>query len=263
MARIRVVHWKSTEAGPLLETLRSAGYKVEYDAKLIFPGSLRAWRQSPPDAFVIDLSRLPAHGREVAIALRGSKATWRIPIVFVGGVPEKVEAVCKWLPDAVYTSNTRIRSSLRRALAHPPVVRVRPAQMMDRFGGRTAAQKLGIREGASVALIDPPRDFARVLGEVPPGVTFQESGEECKLTLWFVYDPEVYLNALPRMRNIAGRTRLWVLWKKQAASKGSSAITQNFLRESAIAIGLVDYKICSVNETWSGLAFARKRDTSK
>ncbi len=262
MARIRVVHWKATEAGPLLETLRSAGHRVEYDAKLI-PSSLRAWRASPPDAFVIDLSRSPARGREIAIALRGSKATRQTPIVFVDGLAEKVDAIRKWLPDAVYTSRARIKSALRQALAHPPTMPIVPAQMMDRFGGRTAAQKLGIREGATVALIDPPGDYAKVIGQVPPGATFQESGDEaCSVTLWFVHDPASYLDALPRMRNVAGRTKLWVLWRKRAAGK-ESAVTQNFLRQSAIAIGLVDYKICSVNETWSGLAFARKMSKSK
>jgi CheY-like chemotaxis protein len=259
MRRIRVIHWQPPEAEKLVETLRSAGHQVEYDAKLVFPSSLRAWRQAPPDAFVIDLSRLPAHGREIAISLRGSKPTWQKPIVFVDGLPEKVEAIRKWLPDATYTSNTRIKSALRHALAHPPAEPVRPAQMMERFGGRATAQKLGIREGSTVAVIDPPRDYAKAIGQLPPGVTFQESGDEASnVTLWFVHDPETYLDGLPRMRSIAGQTKLWVLWRKQAAG-GSAGVTQNFLRQAAIAVGLVDYKICSVNQTWSGLAFGRRR----
>jgi len=179
--------------------------------------------------------------------------------VFVDGLPEKVEAIRKWLPDATYTSNMRIKSALRHALAHPPAEPVRPAQMMERFGGRASAQKLGIREGSTVVVIDPPRDYAKVIGQVPSGVTFQETGDEASnVTLWFVHDPETYLDGLPRMRSLAGQTRLWVLWRKQAAG-GSAGVTQNFLRQAAIAVGLVDYKICSVNQTWSGLAFGRKK----
>jgi CheY-like chemotaxis protein len=259
MPRIRIIHWQPPEAQKLVETLRSAGHQVEYDGKFVFPASLQAWRRSPPDAFVIDISRMPSRGREVAIALRGSKPTWQRPIVFVDGLPEKVEAIRKWLPDATYTSNTRIKSAVRHALAHPPEEPVRPAQMMERFGGRTSAQKLGIREGSTVAVIDPPRDYAKVIGQIPSGVTFQETEEEASnVTLWFVHDPETYLDGLPAMRSIAGKTKLWVLWRKQAAG-GSAGITQNFLRQAAIAVGLVDYKICSVNQTWSGLAFGRKK----
>jgi hypothetical protein len=63
---------------------------------------------------------------------------------------------------------------------------------------------------------------------------------------------------LPRMRGLAGRTRLWILWPKLAARK-TSGITQQFLRESAAGVGLVDYKICSVDKTWSAMLFARRK----
>lgn len=108
-------------------------------------------RESPPDAFVIDLSRMPSHGREVAAFFRGQKATRHIPIVFVGGAPEKVEAIRKLLPDARYTTSGRLPSTLRAALANRPASPVVPAQMMARYTSRSAAQKLGIREGATAA----------------------------------------------------------------------------------------------------------------
>ena len=86
MARVRVVHWNAGEAAALLSVLRGAGYTVDYGEKLD-PGAFRGIRQSPPDAVVIDLSRLPSHGREVAIFLRGHKATRLVPLVFVDGEP--------------------------------------------------------------------------------------------------------------------------------------------------------------------------------
>ena len=129
MSRLRLFHWKAEEAAPLIATLKAAGHSVEYQEKL---ASYREARDSPPDAFVIDLSRLPSHGREVAIFLRGSKATRHVPTVFVGGDPEKVEGVRRLLPDASYTSPGRLIATLRQVkpLADP----VRPAQMMDRYG---------------------------------------------------------------------------------------------------------------------------------
>ncbi|MGA2737681.1 MAG: hypothetical protein ABSG65_09545 [Bryobacteraceae bacterium] len=257
MPRVRLIHWKAGEAVALLADLRAGGYAADYDEKLS-PAEFRTIRDSPPDAFAIDLSRLPSHGREIAIFLRGQKATRHIPIVFVGGAPEKVEAIRKLLPDAIYTAPGRLRSALRAALAKRPASPVVPAQMMARYASRSAAQKLGIREGATVALIDPPRNYASVIGELPAGAALVEAGEEMPeeirpITLWFVHDAAALREALPGMRKLAAGTKLWILWRK------GSAVTQPFLRESAAAVGLVDYKICSVDATWSAMLFARRK----
>jgi CheY-like chemotaxis protein len=258
MSRLRVVHWKASESAALLSILRAAGHTVDYVEKL-HPDAFRAIRQSPPDAVVIDLSRLPSHGREVATFLRGHKATRHVPILFVDGEPEKVEAIRKLLPDAVYAPAARVRSALREALAQQPANPVVPVQMMNRYAGRSASQKLGIGAGATAALIDPPRNYATVIGALPAGARIEETPSgPCPVTLWFVCDAEACRSALPRMRKLAGRTKLWVLWPKLADGK-HSGVTQRFLRESAAAVGLVDYKICSVDETWSAMLFARRK----
>src|ERR1700691_4548140 len=69
-ARLRLFHWRAEEAKPLLTVLKAAGYSVDYKEPV---SSYREVRLSPPDAIVIDLSRLPSHGREVAAFLRGSE----------------------------------------------------------------------------------------------------------------------------------------------------------------------------------------------
>jgi hypothetical protein len=255
MARVRVFHWKAAEAGPLLDKLRACGYETEYDERVDY-AILPALKRSPPAAVVIDLSRLPSHGREVATALRGSKATRLIPIVFVDGLPEKVEAIRRHLPDAVYTSLGRLASALKQAIAKAPVEPVVPAQMMERYAGKTACAKLGIGAGTRVAVVDPPANYVAVIGEAPANVQFEEEGR-CPLTLWFVHDLDGWRSALPRIRVVAGRGKLWILWRKQAAGK-RSGVTQQMIREEAAAVGLVDYKICSVNETWSAMLFARR-----
>jgi len=253
MARVRLVHWKASEAAALLAALRGAGHVVDYEEKLDSAG-FRAIRAAPPDAFAIDLSRLPSHGREVAVFIRGQKATRHVPIVFVGGAEDKVEAIRKVLPDAVYTTAGRLRSAVRAALANRPTSPAVPAQMMARYASRTAAQKLGIGEGEMAALIDPPRNYASVIGELPAGAELLEGpAAACPITLWFVHDAAACREALPGMRKLAERTKLWILWRK------GSGVTQPFLRESAAAVGLVDYKICSVDAAWSGMLFARRK----
>ena len=258
MARVRVVHWNANEAAALLSVLCAAGHTVDYDEKLV-PEAFRAIRQSPPDAIVIDLSRLPSHGREVATFLRGHKATRGKPILFVDGEPAKVAAIRKLLPDAVYARAARVRPALAEALAKRPVHPVVPVQMMDRYAGRSACQKLGIGAGAIAALVDPPRNYASVIGALPAGASLAETPSgRCAVTLWFVNDAGVCRAALPRMCKIATGTKLWVLWPKLAAGR-QAGISQQFLRESAAAVGLVDYKICSVDETWSAMLFACRK----
>src|ERR1700727_1427907 len=101
MPVVRVIHWKAAEAGPLIEACEGAGFEVDY---LAGGGSAvcRAIRTRTPDVIAIDLSRLPSHGREVAIWLRNTKSTRSVPILFVGGEEAKVAAIRELLPDAEY-----------------------------------------------------------------------------------------------------------------------------------------------------------------
>ncbi len=128
--------------------------------------------------------------------------------------------------------------------------------MMDRTD-RTTAEKLGIKAGARVALIDPPADYMRVLGKLPKDASLEEEpAETLPLTLWFVRDPDAYAAGLPDVRRRAAKTRIWIIYPK---GRTASGLTQGFIREAALAVGLVDYKVCSVNEVWTGLLFTRKK----
>jgi len=251
MPGVRVIHWRAAEAAALIDACRSAGLEVNYDEG---DGSAvcRAIRAKVPDVVVIDLSRLPSHGREVAIWLRQTKPTREIPIVFVGGDAAKVAAIRKILPDATYCEIGNVRAAIKKAgRQRNPVT---PPGIMERAHDKSAAQKLGIEAGAAVAVIEPPRDFPELLGVVPDSVEFQE--DDAPVTLWFVHDREALLDSLRRMRAMAGRTKLWLLWRKGSSGNG---LTQNSLRETAREVGLVDYKICSVDRRWSGMLFTRKK----
>lgn len=254
MRVVRVIHWNAAEAHPLLSSLRKAGFTVEYDERLSTP-LMQEWRRNPPSAFVIDLSRLPAHGREIAVALRQSPKTRHVPVVFCEGQPDKVDRVRALFPDAVFCSQDDVTAAVKSAktVENP----VRPIAMMERFGYRTAAQKLGIAEGATVALIDPPRDVAVVLGELPANVRFAEEGEG-KVTLCFVHDVDSARVKLSEVRKLASKTKLWILWRKKGAS-GYAGVSGDLIRETGIDLGLVDYKICAVNDVWSAMVFAPRK----
>ncbi|HEX4771682.1 MAG TPA: hypothetical protein VH351_12665 [Bryobacteraceae bacterium] len=254
MRAVRVIHWNAEEAVPLLSSLREAGFTVEYDERFGTP-VLQSCRRKPPSVFVIDLSRLPAHGREVAVALRQSPKTRHIPVVFCEGKPDKVDRIRALFPDAVFCSRAAAAAAAKSAkeVQHP----VRPIPMMERFGNRTAAQKLGIAEGTTVTLIDPPRDIATALGGLPPNVQFSEE-EDGKVTLCFVHDIDSARAKLSAVRKLASKTRLWILWRKKGAP-GYAGVSGALIRETGIDLGLVDYKICSVSDVWSGMVFTRRK----
>ncbi len=101
-SRVLLVHWNAEEAAERIERLRKAGYETDFHADQDGAG-FRAIRDAPPNAFVIDLSRVPSHGRDLGVWLRQQKPTRAVPLVFVGGDPDKVARVKKLLPDATYT----------------------------------------------------------------------------------------------------------------------------------------------------------------
>jgi hypothetical protein len=256
--RIRIVHWKAPEAGPLVEACRACGFEVEYD-DVRFGELAKLIRAKPPDALVIDLSCVPSHGRDTAIAFRQTKYARHIPLVFVDGEPAKVEAIRRLLPDACFTTRKQLCSRIKSACAKRVADPVIPPGPMASYGSRTVAQKLGIREGSTVAVIDAPRDYAAALGALPSDVELVEDpapGDKVNdVTLWFVRDPRVYQAGLRRMQKIADRSKLWVVWRKGS----TNGLTQFVVRGVAIEAGLVDYKICAVNEQWSAMAFARRK----
>jgi CheY-like chemotaxis protein len=257
MHRVRVIHWKPAEAEPLVAAVRAAGFEAEYEPDPNGSVQARVIAANPPDAIVIDLSRLPSHGREVAVWLRNRKSTRAIPLVFFGGESAKVEAVQAVLPDAAYATERTLVRLLKAACKDRVPNPVIPPSAMERFKAKSAAQKLGIVAGATVAAIDAPRDYAAVIGEVPEGAEFFEDPEAVKaVTLWFIRDSEAMVGGLRRMRAIAPKTKLWILWPKASTNR----FREGSIRELGIENGLVDYKICSVNEQWSGILFARKKE---
>jgi CheY-like chemotaxis protein len=255
-----LIHWRSTEAAAHILKLRNAGYEVEYEEEFR-PGLMKEWRESPPDVFAIDLSRLPSHGREIAIALRQSKATRSIPIVFCDGDSQKVAIIRELLPDAAYCELRSLAATLKKALAAPPRDAVRPVAMMDRYKARSAAEKLGIREGNRVAVVGAPRDYDRVLGPLPSDVDLQETengDSSAHVHLCFAHHPDHLVSTLSSLRRYAKSSKLWILWRKGGKSAAGD-VTERLVRATALDLGLVDYKICSVNEIWTAMCFALKR----
>ena len=111
----------------------------------------------------------------------------------------------------------------------------------------------------TVALVNAPDNFRVTLGELPEGTKAKNSiGNAGDLTLWFVKSKADLDQNIKRVVQSIGGSKLWIAWPKKGASTVSD-LTQQDVREIGFAAGLVDFKICSIDETWSGLLFTRRR----
>jgi hypothetical protein len=257
-SRVVLFHWNAPEAEERAESLRRAGFVpsvVTGDGG----AALVAIRREPPDAFVIDLARLPSHGREVGLALRSYRDTRRVPIVYVGGEGEKVERIRSLLPDATYTPSwAGIGPAVRRAMRNAPEDPVRPASVLAGYSGTPLPKKLGVRAGTRVGLSGAPPGFEATLGALPEGATVHRDLRGPRdLVLWFVRSADGLARGLPRHLRHGEGGGLWILWPKKASGR-SSDLSQTVVRGAAMAAGLVDFKVCAVDATWSGLRFSRR-----
>jgi hypothetical protein len=115
MPRVLLIHQNAGEASERAKTLRAGAY----DVTVIVPQGLkflRDVRRAIPDAIVIDIERLPSVGRDIGIALRMAKSTRNLPMVFAGGVPEKIAGIRMSLPDASYAPWPKVGTVLKRAM---------------------------------------------------------------------------------------------------------------------------------------------------
>jgi len=260
MRRIQLIHWNADEAGQRAQALRSAGYEVSFEP-FQGPETLRKYRTAPPAAFVIDLSRLPSHGRDVALALREYKSTRQVPIVFVEGAAEKVDRIRQLLPDADFTTWNRIRSTLKKAVARLVSDPVVPSSRMAGYSGTPLPKKLGIKSNSVVALIGAPDDFLTILGALPEGVAIRSRpSQDCNLAIWFTHSREELSARIKTLAAYIVRGSLWIAWPKKSSTVAAN-LTPRDVREAGLSHGLVDYKICAIDATWSGLLFTRRKAT--
>jgi len=257
MERVRLVHWREAEARERVRELRTAGFRVEYDedSRAALTGS----KEDPPDAFVIDLTRLPSHGREWAWALRKSKKTRAVPLVFVGGDPAKVARLREELPDATYAAWDGVARAIERAMAAPVRDPIVPEQKHF-YTQKPLAAKLGMKAGSTLRLVEAPDGFEPLLGELPSGAKLVRGARgAADLVLWFVRSQKELRTALPRWKKAAqSGTRVWVAWPKKTSSIVSD-LSEQLVRTAPHALGLVDFKICAIDADWSGMCFALRR----
>jgi len=117
---------------------------------------------------------------------------------------------------------------------------------------------LGIRPGNKVSIINPPRGFVQRLNPLPEGVEFLITAQTgLDVILFFTQDAHEFVQRLPALARAMTLTGgIWVCWPSGEGIK--TTLSEDFIRQAALDIGLVDNKICLIDTTWTGLRLVRR-----
>jgi hypothetical protein len=130
---------------------------------------------------------------------------------------------------------------------------------MSGYSQKPLSQKLGIKPGTQVVALGAPRHYAALLGDLPPGARLQS---RLSSTAHFIHRfvsqrRELEADFSRLARTLADDGTLWISWPKKTSGMATD-LNENDVRDLGLPLGLVDVKVCAIDETWSGLKFVRR-----
>jgi hypothetical protein len=129
---------------------------------------------------------------------------------------------------------------------------------MAGYSGTPLPEKLGIRPGARIRFLAAPDGFAAALGPLPTGVRITARGPADVVVFFTERRAELGRRFVALARGLDRAGGLWIAWPKKTSGV-STDLDGNAVRQIGLAAGLVDNKVCSIDETWSGLRFVVRR----
>jgi hypothetical protein len=216
-------------------------------------------RSSPPEAIVIELSRAPALGHDMALAILKGTSTKHVPLIFVDGTASMKSYIKKSVPDGIFTNWAKIRSALKQAVSRPAVF---PTD--SSFGGSGSKstdlpKKLGIKKDIVVAMSGASRGFELTLGLLPDGVQMTRSIQgDNDLLLWFTKTKVELEKRALLMVETAGKEGLWVFFPKKSSGV-TTEITQALVVKQLKAVGAKHVKNATIGTLWSAARFTCKK----
>jgi len=132
---------------------------------------------------------------------------------------------------------------------------------MAGYSGTPLAKKLGIKDGGRVFVSSAPPNYRALLAPLPEGVKIVSRLDESVDVAHLFSARRSELQKLLRaaVTKIRGDTAIWVSWPKKA-SKVPTDITEDTIRAVALPMGLVDIKVCAVDDVWSGLKLVIRKE---
>lgn len=127
------------------------------------------------------------------------------------------------------------------------------------YSGTPLAQKLGLQPGREAIVIQSPRPYEEIVTPLPEGVKLRHRLHPgAEFIHLFARSRSDLARRFPRLASaLADPGLLWISWPKKTSSL-TTDLDENIVREIGLATGLVDVKVCAVDEDWSGLKFVRR-----
>jgi hypothetical protein len=132
---------------------------------------------------------------------------------------------------------------------------------MAGYSGTPLPKKLGISEGKVFACRHAPADFAETLGELPPDAEWRAQVRTgLDVVIGFYTSRALMVRDWPKLtRAVAPNGTVWLAWPKRSSTVPTD-ITEDVLRAEFLPTGWVDNKVCAIDDVWSGLRFALRRE---
>jgi hypothetical protein len=136
--------------------------------------------------------------------------------------------------------------------------------MSTGYSGTPLARKLGFKPGQRVSAKGAPPNYRQLLEPLPAGVEFQARVSRTTelVHLFTTSKAELAKNLAAWLKLLGPEATIWVSWPKKS-SKVPTDITEDTIRDVALPLGLVDIKVCAVDETWSGLKLVVRKELRK
>lgn len=131
--------------------------------------------------------------------------------------------------------------------------------MAGGYSGKPLVEKLGVKPDSTLVLIGAPDGAERLLEPLPSGVRLHHSNRgRREMTVWFVISRRELTRRFDSIAKAVAEGTLWMAWPKRA-SRVETDLTEDVIRDVALAAGMVDTKVCAIDETWSGLRLTLRR----
>lgn len=133
---------------------------------------------------------------------------------------------------------------------------------MTGYSGTPLPQKLGIKEGMRVSVFNAPNYFELDLGDLPDDVEVYRDADDAPADLYLIFadrSAEAQRGFERAVTQLPPDGAIWIAWPKKSSDTASD-ITEDTLRDLFLSTGMVDNKVCAIDETWSGLRFVVRKE---
>lgn len=135
---------------------------------------------------------------------------------------------------------------------------------MAGYSGKPLGEKLGIKKEFTIVLVNPPKQYMTLVAPLPEGVTIAAkiTNKTDLVHLFTTSKAELSKMLRSTLTKIKQDAIIWVSWPKKSSNVPTD-ITEDRIRDIALPLGLVDIKVCAVDEVWSGLKLVIRKENRK